>query len=446
MIRRLISPFLPLAALAFAMAAAEARAQAVFDPPARIAAAPGRDYQISRTASAAAAFDAQGALHVVYWAGGQATSPAAPSYVLYRSWTPRGGWTDEEIIDDSYAGATRLGGRHPSLAFGPAGEIWVAWHDYRHATAAGNWMDNTEIYADRRPAGGAFSALDLRLTATAAGGLGDNGFAPKLAAGPDGRIHLAWYDFHYYGTVSDLFLKTTDGAGEFNLAETMDAMRLTRATDRSGAPAFTLPALAVAADGARHLVWVGGTTDGADLYYGEAAPGGGGGADAFTPRRLLAHATSFFDPPQIATGPGEGEVWIAFADRVDPQNPRVKLLHRPAGAAEFEAPREVDPGPAAQSCAAIAVSPEGAIHLAWVDARDGGARVVYGRWSAQAQALEERVAVTSEVGGWARPALALNARGKPYLLMDRHAGTGAGEVWFAASAAPAAAAGWRYYE
>ena len=174
--------------------------------------------------------------------------------------------------------------------------------------------------------------------------------------------------------------------------------------------------------------------------------GGGSGADAFTPRRLLAHATSFFDPPQIATGPGEGEVWIAYADRVDPQNPRVKLLHRPAGAAEFEAPREVDPGPAAQSCAAIAVSPEGAIHLAWVDARDGGARVVYGRWSAQAQALEERVAVTSEVGGWARPALALNARGKPYLLMDRHAGTGAGEVWFAASAAPAAAAGWRYYK
>jgi predicted metalloendopeptidase len=80
----------------------------------------------------------------------------------------------------------------------------VAWHDYRHATAAGNWMDNTEIYADRRPAGGAFSALDLRLTATAAGGLGDK--ASRRNSPPTRcRIHLAWYDFHYYGTVSIFF-------------------------------------------------------------------------------------------------------------------------------------------------------------------------------------------------------------------------------------------------
>jgi hypothetical protein len=88
---------------------------------------------------------------------------------------------------------------------------------------------------------------------------------------------------------------------------------------------------------------------------------------------------------------------------VDPQNPRVKLLHRRRARRVRGAPRG---GPRAGGaiCAAIAVSPEGAIHLAWVDARDGGARVVYGRWSAQAQALEERVAVTSEVGGWARPA------------------------------------------
>ena len=44
-------------------------------------------YHLSRTANGHMAFDTDGTLHVVYWAGGLVTNPSTPSSIYYRTWT-----------------------------------------------------------------------------------------------------------------------------------------------------------------------------------------------------------------------------------------------------------------------------------------------------------------------------------------------------------------------
>jgi hypothetical protein len=90
----------------------------------------------------------------------------------------------------------------------------------------------------------------------------------------------------------------------------MDAMRLTRATDRSGAPSFTCPRspwppmARVISSG-----WAAQRTARICIRRGGAGRRRRRGRLHSPPFARARH--EFFDPPQIATGPGEGEVWIA---------------------------------------------------------------------------------------------------------------------------------------
>jgi hypothetical protein len=218
-------------------------------------------FQLSRYPSKAMGFDSQGRLHITYWAGGFATSPATPSAVYYQNWTVEDGWSTREFIDDSFfddgSGPVKYGGRHPSLAITPDNTVWIAWHDHRHCNPdpPGNGIDNIEVYADRRPANGSFSSTDLRLTTTSAPHFGDNAYLPRIVARPDGGVSVLWYDFHVDGFVSDMFVKHSDSSGNFDLAEPILSMRITNQDDRPGSgfskPAYSIPDFAC--DGAGNL-------------------------------------------------------------------------------------------------------------------------------------------------------------------------------------------------
>ncbi|MBN1865916.1 hypothetical protein JW916_01370 [Candidatus Sumerlaeota bacterium] len=396
-------------------------------------------YRLSRLAGHVAAFDSSGTLHATYWSGYEETNPSAPSHIYYRAWSPTAGWGAQEAIDDSEVAGQHVGGRHPGLAVTHDDGVWVVWHDHRDCSPGGSYQDNTEIYGDFKPAGGAFSSTDVRFTDTPpGGGTAENGYTPKIALDPNGALVLAWYDFHYDSQISDLFLKTSDTDGTFNLSETMDAMRLTNLNDRGGSlpstPAFALPDLAIDSAGARHLAWGGGFGVGG-LYYAQAARG-----SVSVGEELLDSAGwDFFDPAHIAVSPS-GDVWIAYGKESGSTNTneRVVLLRKRAGQSAFDAPIEISETVSRQYAPDIAVDSDGVVHLVWIDRR-AGRQVYYGRYSPTAGRLVEEIPLTPETGSWERPTLAISERGRIAVLFEENTGTLTGDIWFVRDIPPPAA-------
>jgi len=390
-----------------------------------------RKYRMSRTANGQLATDGRRGLHVTYWSGSElGTTPGNPSYVYYRFRNPDGSWSHEEPIDDSTVGAAQLhiGGRHPSLALTPDGGVWVVWNDHRHCTAAGNWIDNTEIFGDMKPPGGDFSAVDLRLSQTSASHLGDNGFAPKIVSHTDGRMSLSWFDFHFNKDVSDVFLRTSDETGSFDLGASIESMRMTDAAARGNAPAFTVPDMDVDSHGVRRLAWAGGQGSEAGLYYAEAVLG----ATSVAETLLKAGATDFFDPPHVAVSPSD-DVWIAYGDDSIPGGEDVILMRKRSGQSDFDPPFVAAGGQSRQYSADHEVDNEGFVHLVWID-ENLETHVYYGVFDPNIPGFVESVRLTQSTGSWIRPSIALDERGKAYVLWEENRAIDEGDLWFATTA------------
>lgn len=427
---------LPLA-VAGLLSAPNSPAAAEFRPAERLTDSLAK-YQLSRTSNAQMGVDSAGTLHVVYWSGGFGTSTATPSRVFHRSWTLSGGWSAPVVVDDSEIGGMHVGGRHPTLAVAPDDSVWVAWHDHRHCTASpGNWIDNIEIYADRMPFGGSFSATDLRLTTSSAPHLGDSGYLARVAIDPTGRASVAWYDFSADPDVADVYLKTSDAAGNFDLGETMNAMRATDETARGGTPAYSAVDLAVDSAGVRHLAWGSGFSTNGDLYYAESAVGGG----ALSEATLATGSANHFDPPHVAVAPND-DVWIAWADTSIAGSERVRLLRRPAGQPAFLPPMSPVPTSGRQRYPDHEIDAAGIVHLVWVDDR-AGTHVYYGAYDPVADALVDERRLTETSASWARPTLCLD--GDDVHVLFEQSGAFSGDVWFATTAAPNAASAWTEY-
>jgi hypothetical protein len=382
-------------------------------------------FRLSRTPNSIAAFDSRRTLHLVYWAGRLATTPDRPSFIFHQSWTPLEGWSAPVVVDDSFAGVDRLGGRHPTLAVGADDALWVAWHDHRNSTPP-NWIDNLEIYIDSMPPGGAFSADDVRLTITSGAGAGDNGFTPKLALHPSGRLSLSWYDFHNDGEISDLFMMNSGPDGRLAPTSTVNDHRLTDLTARGGSPAFTVQDMAVDANETRHLVWAGGAGAGVDLYYASVPLG----ETVATPQIIDAGGTDFFDPPRVAVAP-DGDVWIAYGDdSTETGNEEVVLLRRLGGVGAFQKYVVVQ-GPGRNFAPDVEIDAVGRVHLVWIE-EGAETHVNYGLFSPSAARSIERVRITDRSATWSRPSLALDPGGAHVLaVFEESLGQASGDIWFA---------------
>jgi hypothetical protein len=295
---------------------APAWVQAVgFEPVQQIAVA-ARGTNLSRGASSLAA-DTGEQFHLVYIA-----RDLDKVYVRYTSRNAAPGDQWQEPI--TLRANPREAG-HPSIAVLPDGARFVAWHDYRHGTAAGNYIDNVEIYLAAAPANGGFGE-EIRVTETAAGHLGDNGYMPFPTASPDGsHIALVWYDFFYDGHISDLFgIVSSPGSFASLLPVDLSAARLTNLSDRGGAPPFVLPEALLDDGGTMHVVFTSGFSDQVgDLFYLRREAGG-----RVSPVDLLATAAcSYFAPPHLARGP-DGSIWLAWADRTQGADQRTVKIAR----------------------------------------------------------------------------------------------------------------------
>lgn len=387
------------------------------------------NYQLSRTPGKVMAFDGAGNLHVVYWSGEDQTIPATkPNYVYYRLRPPGGAWSPQISIDDSFIGVDKIGGRHPSLAITPDDTVHVVWHDHRQSTTAGQgWIDNLEIYLDSRPAGGSFSATDIRLTNSTSGSLGDNGYTPQIAAEASGRLHVVWYDFNQDINISDIYLLSSDLSGVFTTASPVATAQLTDLSTRGNFPSYSVPDLAIDTAGTRHLVWVAGFAAGADLYYGSVASGSGTAVEQL----LATEATDFLDPPKIEVA-SNGDVWIVYGEDDGTLNPAedVILLRKRSGQAGFDPPITAVGGAGRQFAPDFVIDNLGLVHLVWVEKVASVTSVRYGVYDPNAGALTREMTVTDGSGPWARPSLALGADGFAYVLYEQDDLLG-GDIWFA---------------
>lgn len=427
--------------LAIALTApAPAWSQVLFLPEEEVSVEAGR-INLARNADRSLAQDDTGTLHAVYYQGNSTTTPSSPSRVLYRAWTPSGGWGSELVVDDSYVGAAtsgqRVGGREPSIVVDSTGTATVFWHDHRHSSSAGNWIDNIEIYADRKPAGGTFSATDLRITNTNTGALSDNGYSPQAYLAPGGQIEVTWYDFHFDGDNSDLFLLTTAPCA----APSGQPMADTRVTIHSGSrPAYSQPS-SVTTGATTHFVWTTGFSTTGDLYYGQKSPW----SAPLTETLLATDASSFFDPPHLTRGPDDS-VWIAWADKRFGSSEEIYLRRRPAGGPDFLPEIRVTNNSARQYQPDIEIDGDGNVHLAWVDERHGNPEIYYGFLDDTGPApIVQEQRVTADAGDSTRPCLLVGPEDTVYLMWEDDR-SGQKRIYFTRGAPPSSVGGdWRHY-
>lgn len=437
-VRRIVSALFPLFLYSTSGLAAPA-----FTAPVKLTDG-AANYQLSRNPHGAMAVDGNGTVHCTYWSGGPATTPQAPSYVYYQSWDRTSGWSAAQSIDDStsaLAGGAHVGGRQSSLTVDAAGNVTVVWHDHRHGQPSpGNWINNIEIYADRKPAGGSFSSSDLRLTTSSAAHLGDNGYMPAVTTTRNGETVVAWYDFNADADVSDIYRKVSDTSGVFDTGETMAEMRMTNLNDRSGSPAFSVCGAAPATNGVR-LIWTSAfAANQGNIYYTYVSNFVG----TRGPQLVATGASSYFDPPRIDRN-GSG-VWGIWTKSPGGTNPDIYAAREMLVAAHLDTPVPVVTGAWSSTQPDLRVGADDRLHLVWLDNRNGGTQVFYGKWDPDTQSFIHEYPVTA-AGSWARAAIALDADEHVYILAEEDRGSTAGDIYFLTSYSTpvSSVTNWQYY-
>ncbi|HQO34843.1 MAG TPA: hypothetical protein PLG59_09290 [bacterium] len=347
-----------------------------------------------------AAVDSTGRLHLVYGIRDQTGSPPQ-NQVWYCEVGPDGNVSVPIRVDNATIG----GGRHPCLAVDSEDTVHVVWHDYRHTTFAGHWMDNTEIYYDRKPVDGVFSDSDVRISDTRAGHLGDNGYAPQIAVGPDGRVHIAWYDFTLDGNTADVYLRSSTLSGEFPPQVGIEPFRITSIGSGSTYTANWMPSLAALPSGEMYVLWgfVEGWQGNFELRgYTVSADG-----VARPVEQVAEDGGSFLDPHRL-TADRQGNLGLVYSKRVDTQK-RIFLQYRPNGAG-WSAPIRVDNGNTDATQPDLAFDSRGQAHIVWQEDIGGAYRVMYAILSPGDLSIESPVALSRMEADARTPAIALNPR------------------------------------
>lgn len=205
--------------------------------------------EFSRVPHSSIGVDGNGSVHLVYTENGEGNTPPL-SKIWYRTLVDQD--ISEPIRVDS---SNHIGGKHPCLAIDSNNTIHVAWQDYRHTTSAGNFIDNVEIYYDRKPVNQTFSENDVRISHTNAGHLGDNSYTPQITIGTDNQIHMIWFDFTENGENAEVYLRSHPLSGDFPDIIGVDDFRITSAESNQPFSSKWFPSLAVLPNGSVYAIW-----------------------------------------------------------------------------------------------------------------------------------------------------------------------------------------------
>lgn len=417
-----------------------AQAASTFTPPQQLTPATGAQFQLSQTPTRTAAFDSSGALSVVYWAGGSESTLLTPSSVYLQTRSPLGVWSSLVELDanatlNEGSGPQKIGGRHPNLAVAANDDLWVVWHDYRHVQTASpaNSIDNVEVYAQLRPAGGG-PAQDVRLTNTSAAHFGDNSYLPRLAILPNGSFSVMWYDFNANADVSDLYALHTPNLATY-VPGPLSSLRLTVESTRPGTileRPYSAPDFLADSTNTLHAVWTSQFDTEAPVWYSTIP----NPSATISEQQIFASTGGFLDPPRLIVAPND-DVWVV----VKSGSPASILARRkPAGQSAFE-PAVTLVSAGANKQPSLAVDSSGTLHLAWVQASNS---ILYRTLSAAGATLSETTLASG--ANYQRTNLILDSAEEPVVFFDSLSGVSDGAIFVVSPEIPAAASSWTLYE
>lgn len=301
-------------------------------------------------------FDSEGDVHLVYFIPDDVSSP--PENRMFYLHVDDGVITEALPVTHSVDSG---GGRHPSLIIDANDTIHVTWQDYRHTSAFGNYIDNTEIYYNRKFREGEFSDTDIRISNTNAAHLGDNGFVPVIEVDSAGRVHIIWYDFNRNGSNAEVYLRSSDDAGEFADETGIEQFRITNLHNGSETVSHWMPTMISVSEGL-YTVWgrregftgtlaLEGCLISAEGDISEIDPIGTGG--------------TFLDPPRLAADQ-QGNIAMVYARREDDQW-RITMQYKPAGQSWSE-PMDINQSNNNSTQPNLSFDDEGNLFIVWQEA------------------------------------------------------------------------------
>ncbi|MBN2327350.1 MAG: hypothetical protein JXR73_09350 [Candidatus Omnitrophica bacterium] len=360
----------------------------------------GEEIQFSYNTSGAMAVDSKGRIHLVYFIA-DAGGSLPDNRILYQT-----------IADGSVSSPARVdsgdqgGGRHPTLAVDSQDAVHIAWQDYRHTTAPGNYIDNLEIYYDKKTPGGSFSIDDVRITNTSAGHMGDSGYVPNIDIGADDRIEIAWYDFTANGNNADVYLRRSTGQGAFPLQEGIESFRITDAlSDPTNYTANWMPDVAALADGSSYVIW--GFLEGWQGSFqlqGRSILSDGGLGPV---EKIADQGGRFLDPPRLASD-RDGNLGLASSEFVDGFY-QVNFYYKPK-ASDWIGPIRANDGSLSSSQPSLAFDSSGIAHVVWQEDLSGMYQAMLASIDPQTFAVNDRRILSSEDRDARTPAIAVDPR------------------------------------
>lgn len=314
----------------------------------------GTGLQLAHNPRGAIGVDSRGRVHMVYEITDDVSSP--PDNQCWYRILVNGQVSDPLRIDSGPYG----GGRHPMLALDSQDTVHAVWQDYRHTTALGKWIDNIEIYYDRKPADGAFLDADIRVSHTGADHAGDNGYVPRAAVDSRDRIHIVWYDFTANGSRADIYWRASDEQGLFPDHAGIEQFKITSFESGDTFDSYWLPDLAVLPDDSLYVVWgfLRGFTGIFQLQGRRITPNG-----LLEPVEIIAEKGGrHSDPPRLAAD-RFGNLGLAYVSR--PGNLyHIQFQYCPAGGA-WSNPLTVNDGALDSTQPNLAFDSTGRAWIAW---------------------------------------------------------------------------------
>lgn len=426
------------------LAAALSHAQTgTYRPPEQVSVSGSDPSELSRNPHHSIALDDQERLHLVYTQGTEANAPGTESKIYYRRYNGSN-WSAPERVDDAYlSDARRIGGRHPALLISQDDDVLVTWQDARNTSETpGNFINNLEIYLDRKPNGGTFTSTDYRITKTSAAHLGDNGYSPKIAQTPDERIWIAWHDFTLDTAISDIYLRGSDAFGTFDPERSILLDRLTQNTPASSDPPYNVPDIATDGSGNVHLVFSVGTVGAGVVVYARR-----NSDDTITsPVTLASQEGGFFDPPKILASPA-GDVFVIWSDLRLSGNEELYFRRLRSGQPAFDSEVKLFSQSARQRFPTAAITSSGNLALAWADNRDGNFEIYDGEYDLAAGTMLFQRRVTNTTTESRKPDLVLDSSDHRYLVWEESQNALSTEIYFTTTLPVTAAdTHWNLYE
>jgi len=200
-------------------------------------------------------------------------------------------------------------------------------------------------------------------------GFPSNSWVPDMVHSPDGLVHVVWYDSR--DGESEIYHMEWDGAAW------TDEERLTFSTGESARPQVaTDPWSRV------HVVWHDKRDGDFEIYYKMRD-----GIDWTADQRIT------FDPeyqgyPSVAADPS-GQVHIVWSDARVPGYS--DIYYRRGDGLAWEPELRLTESEGFSSKPSIAAGPDGKVHVAWYDSREGVYEVFYKLWDGQEWSEDERV-------------------------------------------------------